>query len=436
MRYVFSFTFATWNHGKQRCFIGTSGMKESMKVMILVCTVLIWWSLVANETWFAIWSHEMNQQLRMWCQVETQWSDMSMKIPIPFNRIWHASLCGSSMGISGKFQKCPTKHGISSPSKVSILKQWIEWNGKSTTQTNNIETPWREMKHTMANKSELYIKKTTQNNTKGHHRMSPQWLRTPTTQRISCEVKVPSRHGMRFIVTAVVKLLHDSIWTNQKKQIQKLDYTLSDCSENMWKLQIPTGISQKTHKFSGLWSSIWQIACSSWPTWPISKGKLTGLKAKSYSVLKLSPWEDFNQWLWQSRFWGDSNEVASQNYEGGIKGWLIQPCKKNTDVCVGFNSAFNLPFFCRPPKLPTTSDLCPIPLAFFWVSAKGLVAKKTQAFHWFQAWALWIEDVHLKNSQNHWKQTLLLEDPIKYLIFPKNQCACITPTYVDCMHIQ
>ena len=35
--------------------------------------------------------------------------------------------------------------------------------------------------------------------------------------------------------------------------------------------------------------------------------------------------------------------------------------------------------------LPTTSDLCPIPLAFFWVSAKGLVATKTQAFHWFQA---------------------------------------------------
>ena len=178
--------------------------------------------------------------------------------------------------------------------------------------------------------------------------MSPRWLRTPTTQRISCEVKVPSRHGMRFIVSAVVKLLHDSIWTNQKKQIQKLNYTLSDCSENMWKLQIPTGISQKTHKFSGLWSSIWQIACSSWPTWPISKGKLTGLKAKSYSVLKLSPWEDFNQWLWQSRFWGDSNEVASQKNEGGIKGWLIQPCKKNTDVCVGFNSASTFPFSVAP----------------------------------------------------------------------------------------
>ena len=136
------------------------------------------------------------------------------------------------------------------------------------------DVKWNTQSHN--GKQIRIIKKTTQNNTKGHHRMSPQWLRTPTTQRISCEVKVPSRHGMRFIVTAVVKLLHDSIWTNQKKQIQKLNYTLSDCSENMWKLQIPTGISQKTHKFSGLWSSIWQIACSSWPTWPISKGNWQG----------------------------------------------------------------------------------------------------------------------------------------------------------------
>ena len=146
----------------------------------------------------------------------------------------------------------------------------------------------------------------------------------------------------------------------------------------------------------------------------------------------------------------DSNEVALQKYEGGIKGWLIQPCKKNTDVkrniwfsrvCEGFNSAGKPSLFLSPPEArpkKTTNNQWSVShspgiLLGFRQRSGG---KKTQAFHWFQAWALWIEDVYLKNFQNHWTQTLLLEDPIKYLIFPKNQCACITLIDVDCMHVQ
>ena len=215
-------------------------------------------------------------------------------------------------------------------------------------------------------------KKTTQNNTEGHHYhhwMSPQRLATPTNQLWSESPKSAwdtiHCNCSGEITTRVIQFA-----PIKKKEI------VSEIRLLLWKSQIPPGLHKNTQIQRPLEFNLTngllfldqhdQFQKGNWQGWSQSP-------IVSYIYAGKISTNDFGK----SPFWGDSNEVASQNHIRVLKGWGFthytysahmqekRDAKLNiwfTRACMGFQPSL----FLSPPKPPTTSDLRPIPLAFFW----------------------------------------------------------------------